>query len=289
MREFASQELIEKGWSGDQKYRVTDGEGNEFLLRVSPKERREKVERTFQWMKRAAGLGISICDPIEFGECDEGVYVLQRWIDGEDAEGIIAGLQQDKQYDYGLAAGRILRKIHSLTPTEGEHNWEEFFNRKIDRKLTLYESCSLKYPDGDALIDYIHGNRHLLRGRPVTYQHGDYHIGNMMIDRTGKLVVIDFDRDDFGDPWEEFNRIVWCAQAAPAFARGMVDGYFDGCVPEEFWRLLALYIAVNTISSLPWAIPFGEDEVKTMLRQEKEVMSWFDGMREIVPSWYRQI
>ena len=61
--------------------------------------------------------------------------------------------------------------------------------------------------------------------------------------------------------WEEFNRIVWCAQAAPAFASGMVDGYFDGDVPMEFWKLLALYICSNTLSSLPWAIPFGEGEV----------------------------
>lgn len=57
-----------------------------------------------------------------------------------------------------------------------------------------------------------------------------------MIDRNGKLQIIDFDRYDFGDPWEEFNRIVWCAQKSPLFASGMVNGYFDGDVPPEFWR-----------------------------------------------------
>lgn len=69
--------------------------------------------------------------------------------------------------------------------------------------------------------------RELLRDRPQCFQHGDYHIGNMMVDQDG-LAIIDFDRYDFGDPWEEFNRIVWCAQTAPAFACGMVDGYFGG-------------------------------------------------------------
>ena len=43
----------------------------------------------------------------------------------------------------------------------------------------------------------------------------------------------------------EFKRIVWCAQAAPAFSTGMVDGYFDGEVPMKFWRLLVLYICSN--------------------------------------------
>lgn len=109
----------------------------------------------------------------------------------------------------------------------------------------------------------------------------------MMLDEGGVLTVIDFDKDDFGDPWEEFNRIVWCAQAAPAFASGLVDGYFDGEVPMEFWRLLALYISSNTLGSLPWAIPFGEKEISVMRAQAAQVLGWYDDMKNVVPGWYR--
>ena len=128
----------------------------------------------------------------------------------------------------------------------------------------------------------------MLHGRPQSYQHGDYHIGNMMVDRTGVLTVIDFDRNDVGDPWEEFNRIVWSAQAAPVFASGMVDGYFDGPIPMDFWRLLALYICSNTLGSLPWAIPFGVDQVEIMQRQAAQVLEWYHGMDCVVPRWYRR-
>lgn len=287
MKKFVSETVIDKGWSGDKKYCVIDENGSKFLLRISPPERKCRVEMTFERMKVIASLGIPMCEPIEFGECEDGVYVLQSWIEGEDAENAVMEMAEERQYAYGLDAGRILRKIHSVPAPEGEHNWEEYFNRKIERKMTGYKDCPLKYPDGELLIAFINENRHLLAGRPVTYQHGDYHIGNMMIDRDGRLVIIDFDRDDCGDPWEEFNRIVWCAQAAPAFASGMVDGYFDGDVPEEFWRLLALYIATNTLSSLPWSIPFGQHEIDVMLRQEKEVMRWYDGMKCAIPTWYR--
>ena len=107
-----------------------------------------------------------------------------------------------------------------------------------------------------------------------------------MIDNNGKLVVIDFNRNEYGDPWEEFNRIVWCAQAAPLFATGMVDGYFDSNVPQEFWDLLALYISSNTLSSLPWAIPFGEGEIEVMRNQARNILSWYDGMKNTVPTWY---
>lgn len=66
----------------------------------------------------------------------------------------------------------------------------------------------------------------------------------------------------------------------------MVNGYFDGDVPLEFWRLLALYISSNTLSSVPWAIPFGQSEIDTMLDQAKEVLQWYDNMKNPVPTWY---
>jgi aminoglycoside phosphotransferase (APT) family kinase protein len=110
----------------------------------------------------------------------------------------------------------------------------------------------------------------------------------MMIDRQGVLTIIDFEKQDVGDPWEEFNRIVWSAQAAPAFASGMVDGYFSREVPVDFWKLLALYICSNALGSLPWAIPFGETEIQVMQNQAQEILGWYDDMAHVVPNWYRR-
>jgi len=282
-------EMIEKGWSGDLKYCAQDAQGRKYLLRISPAERFGRKQVQFQWMEKAAALGIPMCLPLEFGQCEDGVYILLSWIDGQDGEELIPTLSARQQYRYGLDAGRILRRIHSIPAPEGAVPWEERFNQKIDRKIAMYESCPLKYQGGEAFLRHIAENRHLLTNRPQSYQHGDYHIGNMMIDKTGKLVIIDFDRDDWGDPWEEFNRIVWCAQASAEMASGMVDGYFGGEVPLEFWKLLALYISSNCLSSLPWAIPFGEGEIKTMRDQAVEVLGWYDNFSTVIPRWYQPI
>lgn len=279
---------IDKGWSGDRKYCVTTPDGSKYLLRISPMERLERKKREFERMVEAAALGIPMCLPLEFGVCEEGAYSMQSWIDGSDAEDLVSALPADRQYAFGLDAGLILRKLHTLPAPADAPDWETRFNAKIDRKIAMYESCPLKYDNGDAFLRYIAENRHLLKARPQTYQHGDYHIGNMMVDTTGRLVIIDFDRDDYGDPWEEFNRIVWCAQAAPRFAAGMVDGYFDGMVPVAFWRLLALYISSNTLGSLPWAIPFGDREINVMRKQAAQVLEWYENMTNPVPSWYRK-
>ena len=281
---------IDKGWSGDQKYCALTADGSKYLLRISSIDRLERKRREYEKMCEIAQLGIPMCLPVEFGICDEGAYSIQSWIDGADAEETLMAMDADAQYRYGWEAGQILSLIHTIPAPADAPDWETRFNAKIDRKIAMYEKCELKYErGGDAFLNYLVRNRYLLKDRPQSYQHGDYHIGNMMIDNNGILTIIDFDRDDFGDPWEEFNRIVWCAQAAPAFASGMVDGYFKGNVPMDFWKLLALYICSNTLSSLPWAIPFGEEEIQVMRKQAAQVLAWYEGMKRVVPAWYQTV
>ena len=286
---IVTREPIHKGWSGDAKYCVTTEDGSKYLLRITHPERAHRFHLCYQRMKEAAKLHVPMCLAVEFGQCQEGTYAIHSWIDGVDAESCVPTLSKEKQYTYGLDAGRILKKLHTLPAPADATPWEERFNIKIDRKIKMYQECPLKYENGHLFLPFLEENRHLLANRPQSYQHGDYHIGNMMIDKNSVLTIIDFDRDDYGDPWEEFNRIVWCAHAAPAFASGMVDGYFDGEVPVEFWRLLALYICCNTLSSLPWAIPFGEQEIQTMQNQAAQVLQWYDNMTNLVPTWYHEV
>lgn len=281
-------EEIEKGWSGDRKFRTIGPDGTYYLLRIAPESRLSRRKTGFERMVLAAKLNIPCPKPLEFSVCGEGVCTVESWVEGHDAESVIPALPETAQYAYGLEAGRILQTIHSIPAPEYIPDWEDYFNRKIDRKIAMYENCPLKYEGGEAMLRYLRTNRHLLKNRPQTYQHGDYHIGNMVVDSHGKLIIIDFDKDDYGDPWEEFNRIVWCAQAAPSFAAGMVDGYFEGNVPPDFWELLALYILSNSIGSLPWSISYGPEEIQTMQKQAADILRWYDGINQIIPSWYRR-
>lgn len=285
MMNFITKEPINKGWSCDKKYCVTTADGTKYLLRITPFDKSASRENMFLMQQKVAELGIPMCKSLEIGECNEGIYILQTWIDGKDANEVIPYLADSEQYALGLEAGKILKKIHSIPAPKNQQDWENRINDKADLRIRKYNECPLKYDNGQAFIDFINANRYLLKGRPQVFQHGDYHIGNMMIEN-GKIVIIDFDRYDFGDPWEEFKSITWCAQASPLFASGMVNGYFDNDVPMEFWKLLALYISLGTITSLPWAIPYGEGEVQTMRNLANEVLEWYDNMQNPVPSWY---
>lgn len=281
--EFVSKKFIDKGWSKDKKYCVKTSGGTKYLLRLGGAY--EKVEYQHKLMNQAASLGVEMCRPVECGICAQGVYAIQTWIDGKDAEQVIPDLKNSEQYIYGVNAGKTLKLIHSIPAPESQTEWDVRFNQKIDRKIKMYNECEVKFNGAENMVEYINANRYLLKNRPQSFQHGDYHIGNMMIEND-KLIIIDFDKFDFGDPWEEFNRIVWSAQKAPAFAAGILNGYFDDNVPEEFWKLLAVYIGSNTLSSVAWAVTFGEEQIQVMLNQAYDVLRWYDKMKNIVPSWY---
>ena len=204
-------------------------------------------------MQKLAILNIPMCLPIEFGLCNDEkiVYSLQSFIDGDEAEKILPELSKEEQYKFGITAGEILKKIHSIEAPSNQELWSSKFNRKATNNINKYKKCGIFTKGDNKFINYIEENRHLLDNRPQFFQHGDYHIGNMIISTEGRqLTIIDFNRFDFGDPWEEFNRVVWSAQLSTEFASGIINSYFEGNIPIEFWKLLALYISSNSLSSI---------------------------------------
>ena len=69
---FVSLIEIKKGWSGDKKYRAVDADGNVFLLRVTNSTRGERYPDMFRLQKKVEELGVSMCNPIECGQCGVG-------------------------------------------------------------------------------------------------------------------------------------------------------------------------------------------------------------------------
>lgn len=96
-------------------------------------------------------MAFPMCLPLAFGTCEEGVYSVQSWIDGMDAKEVIPTLSDTEQYVYGLEAGRILRRIHSIPAPETQEDWESRFNRKMDYKIKKYKESPVQYEEGQGL------------------------------------------------------------------------------------------------------------------------------------------
>jgi len=286
--EFATIQPVEKGWSNDRKFLIETVRGDRLLLRLSDSALYERKKEEFEGMVKVAELGIPMSKPLHFGVCSGGkeVYGLFTWCRGEDAETALPRYGGEKQFELGKEAGRILKTIHAIQAPATCEEWAAKFARKTANKIETYLKCGYTFAGAEEAIAYLQANTSILEKRPQTYHHGDYHIGNMIIGEDSRLQIIDFNRWDYGDPWEEFNRIVWSAEVSPAFATGQILGYFGKEPPELFFRLLAFYMASNTLSSVYWAIQFSEDEVMAMIEQSERAVGWFDRFRNPVPSWY---
>ncbi|WP_105242813.1 aminoglycoside phosphotransferase family protein [Streptococcus suis] len=283
---IVSRQPLTKGWSTDQKYKVELEDGRFGLLRIAERPAYEAKRLEFQLVEKLFGLGLPVAEPISFWTDEKSVYTLYEWVEGQDMNEVASDLPDSASYDLGCQSGQFLRNLHALPIDQSQRDWNNYYQAKIDNKLAAYQAASHSYPNGRAMIDFVQANRHLLAGRPIAYHHGDFHTGNFLLGADGKLKILDFDRYDIGDPWEEFNRLIFTADLSPAFARGQVEAYFDGVIPEEFWRLMALYVTVNSLGALSWAEQVDSEQIPLMKLQAQKISGWYEYFNHHLPRWY---
>ncbi|WNG12120.1 phosphotransferase [Streptococcus suis] len=283
---IVSRQPLTKGWSTDQKYKVQLEDGRLGLLRIAERPAYEAKQLEFQLVENLFGLGLPVAEPLSFWADDLSVYTLYEWMEDQDMNDLATSLSEQTLYELGCQSGKFLRTLHALPIDQSLRDWNSFYQAKIDNKLAAYQAASHSYPNGQAMIAFVQANRHLLEGRPIAYHHGDFHTGNFLRGQDGRLKILDFDRYDIGDPWEEFNRLIFTADLSPAFARGQVDVYFDGAIPEEFWKLMALYVTVNSLGALSWAEQVDSEQIPLMKLQAQKISEWYEYFNHHLPKWY---
>lgn len=279
---------INKGWSDDKKYLIHTKNGEKRLLRTYSIEGYECKKKEYEIIKKYAKLGFPMSMPISFGTCNQGknVYMLLSWVEGEDLEETLPKLSKKEQYELGRSAGRILKAIHSIAVEEEDKPKQTKREKKL-LQLQRYEESDLRVPDDENAIAYVKNNIHKIWSKPAVYQHGDFHPGNLIYMPSGKIGVIDFNRWEVGDPYEEFYKVESFATGLSIpYCVGQIDAYFDDNVPEEFWEVLAVYSAQAALFSIKWAEKFGQADIDNMTAVCLATMEHFDNFKRCKPLWY---
>lgn len=285
---WASVEPVDKGWSSDRKYRVTTRSGEALLLRLSDIGRYEEKRREYRIIQRFSRLGFAMSTPVEFGVCEDGrsAYMLLGWVEGRDLEAALPELCKREQYLLGRQAGDILKRIHAVPLLPEETPLATKREKKL-RQLSEYEASGLRIPNDVGAIRYVKENIQQICRMPPACLHGDFHPGNLIYREGGDLGVIDFNRWEIGDPYEEFYKLEsFGVEVSEPYCVGQIDGYFDDRVPMDFWRANAVYVAQASLFSIKWAERFGQADVDGMVRRAQRAFADFDHFRRIVPAWY---
>ena len=278
---------ILKGYSEEMKYKVKADRN--YFLKISPFTFTKKKDLELKYISVLEKV-VKFPKLIELRYESDSIHSLYEWIDGVDFREYVTELTDKELYQYGIQAGEFLKNIHSISIEEYSDNWEEYYVQKSMKKIDSFRKANINFPEIETYIDYIQTHQYLLQNRPTSLCHGDYHVGNMMIDlQTKELVIIDFGSLEIGDPMEEFSRMIWNAQLSEEFATGLINGYFNGKnIPDEFWKLMAYYMACDVVGAIPWAVNYGNNQLTTMLERAQLVLDWFDDFERVIPKFYKR-
>jgi aminoglycoside phosphotransferase (APT) family kinase protein len=282
-------EILEKGTSDDKKYKVNASNGLKYLIRMYDFINIERAKKVAALLKVLDTEGIPAQKLVDLiaSESLGKVYLVLEWCDGADGFAVIPKLTEAEQYNLGIQLGKILQKIHSLhSPSQDNDHWANKITNQTRERIQQYKESGYRFDGDEAVIKYLEENIMLVKDRPQSLRHGDYHFGNIIVSTEMSLTIIDWNSFGYGDPWEEFQQMAWFAAASPFFAVGQLHGYFNGDPPIEFFSILAFYMASCAISSIVYAGSRAEQILEYMILRGKDTVMWFERFRNLYPNWY---
>jgi len=288
---WKSIEKIEKGWSSDQKYKITTDTGEKLLLRISDSSSYEQKEKEYHMIQKFASCGFEMSKPIAFGRSLDGgyVYMLLTWLEGMELSEVLNQLSEKEQYRLGREAGSILRSMHQIPVADSDRPMKTHKEKKLLQLKRYEESPNLRVDSDETVITYVKKNIDKIWAVPAVYQHGDFHPGNLILLPDHRIGVIDFNRWDVGDPYEEFYKPEsFGIESSIPYCIGQIQSYFNDQVPDGFWGALAVYAAHSSLFSIKWAEKFGQKSVDEMVERYLRSYKNYDGYQKKIPSWYQE-
>ncbi|HAX73500.1 MAG TPA: aminoglycoside phosphotransferase [Firmicutes bacterium] len=226
--------------------------------------------------------------PIVFGICNQNknVYMLLTYVEGIDLSDALPTLSNDEQYELGRKAGTILKQIYNQD-VEPQHIPTTTKRARKLEQIQRYMASDVRVANDDVALNYITENIDKMCKHGPCYLHGDFHPGNLIYTPTGELGVIDFNRYEVGDPYEEFYKLEsFGVEVSIPYCIGQIDAYFAGNVPMEFFETLTVYVAHVALFSIKWAEKFGQADVDGMVRRWLMAYEHYHGFTTVIPSWY---
>ena len=283
-------EKIDRGWSDDVKYYIETKDMKKLILRTSNIKNYELKKKEFEVISKYAKLGFHMSKPLDFGITNNGndVYMLLCWVEGEDLEIALPKLSEEDQYLLGREAGIILKQIHSIEVPQDEIPLKTKAIKKL-AQIESYEKSLVRIENDETALKYLKDNIHKIWSKPPVYQHGDFHPGNLILTHDHHIGVIDFNRWEIGDPYEEFYKLEsFAVSISIPYAIGQIEAYFNDDIPDSFWEILAVYVAHASLYSIKWAEKFGKKDVDSMIEICLNSFKHFNDFKTCIPNWYKK-
>ncbi len=221
-----------------------DGVASDLILRRDPPGaiRTGGMGTEALLFNAAAAAGVPVPRLRRSGDGSDGVETGYLIMDRVGGETIARKLLRDEPYAHARSVlvsqlGRALAAIHTISPSAAPELLpsDELATYRT-RADELKEAVGLVSPAFELAFRWLEQNRPEPSG-PPTVVHGDFRLGNVIVDESGLAAVLDWEIAHIGDPLEDLG---WLSVRAWRFGGpGVVAGMGD---PET---LIAAYEAAG--------------------------------------------
>ncbi|WP_255294191.1 aminoglycoside phosphotransferase family protein [Bacillus wiedmannii] len=249
----------------------------------------ERKQEEYTYMKQLELLHIPTPKLIHFIKLEELNKCVQvfEWTQGVNAEEGLGKLSVEEQYNAGRKAGEVLKRIHSIGRESASNKWETVRWNKYERYVEALANYEIDFLDLKPVLSFVGEHKQLLKNRPITFLHDDFHPANSMI-HNKEFIVIDFGGYDFGDPIHDFyNVAIFTTRISKPFAVGQVHGYCVGEPSLHFWQLYSLYAAMTFPADIVWTNRSTPHLVDDMKERLKGILEDHNNFSSYIPKWYQ--
>lgn len=217
--------------------------GRRLVLRRDP-PRHESMstdrKTEFELLRRAAAAGVPVPPVLEMCELGSPGFLME-FVEGET---IARKILRDDEYAaarpvMASQCGEILARLHSIEATDllGPPPAAPAAGA-LDRYRSVLDSFGEPHPAFELGFRWLEG-RLPAAGR-AGLVHGDFRLGNLIVDASGVRAVLDWELAHIGDPWEDLGWL--CVRSWRFGGPGEVGG---------FGRRDDLYSAYERASGVP--------------------------------------
>ncbi|MDD2391658.1 MAG: aminoglycoside phosphotransferase family protein [Bacilli bacterium] len=283
--DFTIEKELSDGGSPVRKYLLSK-ELKQYLLRLyNPKFVSSRMV-AYENIKTLYENSINVPKPIEFGLCNnkEYAYMILGWINGISIEELIKNSSEDKVMQLGVNTGQELNHLHSINTNINSSLLLEYKD-KIAKKKAKFLSLGLLNEKVSSLFAYLEQSKILSKNNASSIIHGDIHAGNVILTNDEKQIFIDLDVCKNGASWYDLASNS-CLLNNDLYYVGLIDGYFNKNVPEDFWKVYNFYGCLYCLDYVLYSIRTNGLGLSHGLEVLNKFIDTTKGLDNSTPKWY---
>lgn len=224
-------------------------------------------------------------------------------IEGEPLKDYLSKVDKKEAYNLGKELGNTMKRVHLIQVDVLKHhvsNWKGEYKWIQKNILNNYVPSDEKekainyYKENEGIIDErystaeyyqrVNGNYVLdengnhIKEKALAFIFGDIKLENLIVSKEKVYVKCPINIT-IADPFYDFKFLSLIALENEEFAKGIIDGYFEGKISKDFFKMLKYYTSELIIEDC-------NKSFDSMLI--KKIYNFYDNFSLEIPKWYNR-